>query len=364
MKRDEIYKSIRQEIISGVKKEGEKLLTELEYSALFHVSRDTIRDAFKLLEKDGLIERIKAKGTFVKIPKISSQDRNISYLVPCYSYLRKSGIHNMNLMFELIAQAAIAGWRITPVIYSQTNDPADIWWENLAHFHSESRIIVNHSWFKPYFETLTSIGAKIAYLDNDCKLEKELEKHTCNWINFIEQDRVAAWKAFSYLRQQGCRKIAIFMPNINHPYNTIADEYRIFAQATGQEELLFPASKITENDFNSCKMETIISEAYRKYHFDGILCHCNELYIPMQNNIRTALGLPPDFPMVAIPSWVDHVYDAPNAPVPVVHYPLEKMAKDMIYHLTSGQYIKLKLFYEPTLRISGEEIPVIKNYNI
>ena len=340
MKRDEIYKSIRQEIISGVKKEGEKLLTELEYSALFHVSRDTIRDAFKLLEKDGLIERIKAKGTFVKIPKISSQDRNISYLVPCYSYLRKSGIHNMNLMFELIAQAAIAGWRITPVIYSQTNDPADIWWENLEKFNSSSRIVVNRYWFAPYFETLTKINAKVAFISNDV-LDPPHPEYTGNWINFVEADSVVARKAVDDLYLRGCRKIALVMPDVNESFNSLVVGYRSQMQQYGLPPLLLEENRETGlPDISSFQKQT---------DFDALILHVNEYQLPRKNTLHECLGIPREIPVIAIPCKSNMIFGKPSENVKIVQYPIRKMAHDIVQTLIDPQYKPKTFLYTPSI---------------
>ena len=353
MKKDEIYRKLRQEIISGVLKEGDKLPTEFECAAMFQVSRDTIREALKRLENDGFIERVKAKGTFVKIPKVDTEDRNISFLVPCCEYLRCTNIHSMDLMFELIAQAAISGWRVTPVIYSKTNDPNDIWWENLAHINANSRVIVNHSWFSPYFETLSALGARVAYIDNDREQEKEIVKHTGNWINFIEQDRIAARKAFAYLRQKGCRKIAVFMPNIMYESNTIADEYRKFAKNTGQEELIFATPRSADPEEMHRNVALRINEVYRKTKFDGLLIHVNEFYLSTEGQFLMS-----DIPTIVIPTQNEQIFSAQDAKIPIVHYPVDKMAADMIRHLTDGQYIKRKYFYEPSLRLRGNEIEI------
>lgn len=47
-------------------KEGEKIPTELQLCDIYHVSRITVRKAIDELVKDNLIDRKRAKGTFVK----------------------------------------------------------------------------------------------------------------------------------------------------------------------------------------------------------------------------------------------------------------------------------------------------------
>ena len=58
MKKDRIYKQIKQDIISGNLREGDKLPKEIECMEIYQVSRDTVRGAFKLLENEGYILRL------------------------------------------------------------------------------------------------------------------------------------------------------------------------------------------------------------------------------------------------------------------------------------------------------------------
>lgn len=66
-------KKIKEMILNGELKEGEKLPSEIEFSRTLGVSRATLREAFRILEEEGLIKRYHGVGTFVsKIPFIKS----------------------------------------------------------------------------------------------------------------------------------------------------------------------------------------------------------------------------------------------------------------------------------------------------
>ncbi len=69
-----LYFQIKETMIALIKnntyKISEKLPTELEFCEALDISRPTIRQAFQALEKEGYIERKKAKGTFVTSPKV------------------------------------------------------------------------------------------------------------------------------------------------------------------------------------------------------------------------------------------------------------------------------------------------------
>ncbi len=69
-----LYFQVKEGILHLIKEgtypPGFKLPTEQEYCVALDISRPTIRQAFLTLEKEGYVERIKAKGTYVAKPKV------------------------------------------------------------------------------------------------------------------------------------------------------------------------------------------------------------------------------------------------------------------------------------------------------
>jgi DNA-binding GntR family transcriptional regulator len=61
----QIQRLLRAKIQSAEWRVGDRIPTEIEFSEQFRVSRTTIRQALYSLEKDGLITRGRARGTFV-----------------------------------------------------------------------------------------------------------------------------------------------------------------------------------------------------------------------------------------------------------------------------------------------------------
>jgi GntR family transcriptional regulator, arabinose operon transcriptional repressor len=56
---------IRERILDGTFPPGSKILTELELATDFHISRGTVRQAMTTLVNEGLLERVRGRGTFV-----------------------------------------------------------------------------------------------------------------------------------------------------------------------------------------------------------------------------------------------------------------------------------------------------------
>lgn len=64
-KKDAIFEYMRDNILRGALRAGEKLPKEVDLARRFGVARDTLRAALQALEKRGYIVRVKGKGTFV-----------------------------------------------------------------------------------------------------------------------------------------------------------------------------------------------------------------------------------------------------------------------------------------------------------
>ena len=346
MKKNEIYQNLRQAIISGHLKAGDRLPMEYDLAKSCGVARGTLRLALQLLEEDGYLERVKSKGTFIRLPSVEPGHHLIYFLVPCAEYLRYYALHNQHILFELITSAASLGWRVSPVIFSRTNRNTDIWWENLSSFGPDSRIVVNRHWFEPYFETLVALGARVAFIHNGAEKRSAIaQKCASLWQNFIEDDEHGVFKALQLLHSRGCQHPAVALPHLDIPDNAVQRACHKYAHLTGDIPILVNLSGAKQTNDQA----SIIASAYRHEHFDGILIHCDERALPRRVSLRSALGLPENLPMVAIPMYQDTPYMAPEEDIPILEYPIQAMTRDIVQALAAPQYIPFQHRYCPQL---------------
>lgn len=66
----QIVNEIKARIKEGEIKQGDKLKSEIYYSKKYYISRNTVRKALEILEKEGIIKKVKGKGSFIRSPKI------------------------------------------------------------------------------------------------------------------------------------------------------------------------------------------------------------------------------------------------------------------------------------------------------
>ncbi len=116
LKKDALYRQLRNDIYSGRYKTGEKLPCELEFAEQLNASFITLRAALKLLEEDGLISRIRSKGTFVnELPKTEKSDRKQVVLLafpPNEVKGTANNIFNRELMAGAFEQSLIEGCEV------------------------------------------------------------------------------------------------------------------------------------------------------------------------------------------------------------------------------------------------------------
>lgn len=101
---DQVYEQLKEQLISGVWKQGDKIPSENELVALFNVSRVTVRQALSKLITLGLLETKLGEGTFVKeiTPGVYMKE-----MIP-YIYLNKDSFREV-LEFRLVIEVETAG---------------------------------------------------------------------------------------------------------------------------------------------------------------------------------------------------------------------------------------------------------------
>jgi len=110
---DQIASALKDDILTGSLKGGDQLLED-SLKNEFGISRTPLREAFRVLEKEGLVEILPRKGTFVK--RISRQDIEENFPVRAileglaarlaYPNLSNQDIEQMEEVFEYMKEAA------------------------------------------------------------------------------------------------------------------------------------------------------------------------------------------------------------------------------------------------------------------
>lgn len=80
-KQEEVYDRLKADILAGRLKESVQLPKEVDFAKSLGVARGTLRNVLDMLENDGLIVRLRSKGTFVKPRNQGTETRKILILL-------------------------------------------------------------------------------------------------------------------------------------------------------------------------------------------------------------------------------------------------------------------------------------------
>jgi DNA-binding GntR family transcriptional regulator len=110
---DQIANTLKDDILTGSLKGGDQLLED-QLKDEFGISRTPLREAFRVLEKEGLIEILPRKGAFVR--RISRQDIEENFPVRAileglaarlaYDHLSQQDLHEMEEVLAYMKEAA------------------------------------------------------------------------------------------------------------------------------------------------------------------------------------------------------------------------------------------------------------------
>lgn len=114
-----VENNIKNIIISGEIKVGERLPTEKEISEQFGVSSVTVREALKALEAIGLIEKRKGRGGRIFVSHV--KEKNVK--IPLYNLLQSKDVTTRHLAeMRLILEPAVVKKAISEITLNEIKD--------------------------------------------------------------------------------------------------------------------------------------------------------------------------------------------------------------------------------------------------
>ncbi|MED4839209.1 GntR family transcriptional regulator [Weizmannia sp. CD-2023] len=98
----QLMNSIKEKIMNGEYKVGDKIMSEREMAELYGINRLTVRKAIKCLRQEGYLKAIQGKGTFVeKIPDLQDKVELGSGDVSLSMSIRKGGLNSSRIVLSL-----------------------------------------------------------------------------------------------------------------------------------------------------------------------------------------------------------------------------------------------------------------------
>ena len=229
---------LREQVLSGEKNPGDHIPYEYDLCKMYEVSTVTVKNALKELEKEGLIIRIKRKGTFVADTKITKEavslrrNNALAYIVPDIEDVFISDICR-----GIETAADKKGYKFA-VYSSNRSVEKEIENINLLKERREEGAIIFPNWGRANTEQVFELkreGIPFVLIDR--------------YFRDIETDRVTvdntggAYLAVKHLINLGCRKIA-HISGVDCTANK--DRLEGYRRALNEEEILYNPGLVRE----------------------------------------------------------------------------------------------------------------------
>ena len=248
--RDIIMQELRSRIDSSLP--GTRLPSENALAIKFNVARMTVTRAFRQLEEEGLIERKKGCGSFVR------GMRTVSFFLPYPEFIIEQGY--MAEIFRSRLHGAIRAsqdMRLKLNIFPVLKERGAFYSPQVFENFSPANLVITSSVIPECFQFLFEYKIRTV-LFNDRAIPYGIKQYTYDWIT-LEKDMVCAFRnAVEKLRGCGCRKICAVTCN---------DRDEIFSGTD------FPDTDVSVFPSGSthAELREFLKSQYSKLHFDRLV---------------------------------------------------------------------------------------------
>ncbi|MBO5644281.1 MAG: GntR family transcriptional regulator [Lentisphaeria bacterium] len=275
--RDIILQELRSRIESSLP--GTRLPSENALAIKFNTARMTVTRVFRQLEEEGLIERRKGCGSFVK------GMRTVTFFLPYPEFIIEQGY--MAEIFRARLHGAIRAsqdMRLKLNIFPVLRERGAFYSPQVFQDFSPANLVVTSSIIPECFQFLFEYKIRTVLFD-DMDIPHGIKQYTYDWIT-LEKDHASAIEdAAEKLRSGGCANICA----VN--FNGAGD---VFASADLSGVSVLSAPK----GVSPAEERMFLAESYRKHRFDGlILSSGNPL---SENSLNGSSGLPEDVKVIGV----------------------------------------------------------------
>ena len=352
-----LYQSLKSDILNGRLEIGSQLPSEDVFAQQLGVGRITLRNALVKLENDGLIDRLKRKGTFVRGDRSRSDgEKVISLLVPYPKYMTENQQSNIFRMFSLffygaVRGAAEKGFRLEPLVFSRTNSNQDIDFQALNHINCNSRILVYNYWYHTAFDFFRERNAKVGiYLD--FALPSALDKYCSSWITARYNTISTYNESLKLLHDRNCRKILhiTWRSDVKTPERTITEKSIIEEIAQKNDiEIINYCFDILPDMANAKVYIEKIRELYKTHKFDGIITIGLPQYLTLYGNLYDTLGIPHDVKILLFKDYSNYYLNT-SPQISMFDIDMEHIGYELAGRLADADYKPCQILYKPELK--------------
>ena len=275
--RDIIMQELRQRIESSLP--GTRLPSENALALKFNMARMTVTRAFNQLEQEGLIERRKGCGSFVK------GMRTVTFFLPYPEFIVEQGC--MAETFRTRLHGAIRAsqdLRLKLNIFPVLKEKDSFYSSQVFRDFSPANLVITSSLIPESFQYLFEHKIRTVMF-YDKMLSHGEKQYTYDWIIMEKDNAQAISSAMEKLRERNCRKTAAV---------TFGGNTTVFSDLPQDITVLQPCSNCNTRE----KQQIFLRDACKQHGFDGLLLHTDNVICA--ESVNRYYDLPDDISVIGM----------------------------------------------------------------
>lgn len=235
----------RTRILNGTLLPGAQIPTEIELASENNISRGTVRQAMAILVREGLLERVPGRGTFVRrlpVPNNSVERRTENYRIGVLLSLRRSQL-DMDILSGIEYAAKARGYQVS---FAFTEESAEEQTRDINHLRADhvAGMIIFPLSDITYDEAIWKLrddGVPFVLID---RYFPDLQS------DYVTSDNIGGgYRATEHLIILGHTRIAFCHPSFGTPTTTsVRDRYLGYRQALEEYGIPYDESLIFQRD--------------------------------------------------------------------------------------------------------------------
>lgn len=258
--RDIVLQDLRSRVENSLP--GTRLPSENALALKYNTARMTVTRAFRQLELEGLIERRKGCGSFVK------GMRTVAFFLPYPEFITEQG--DMAEIFRARLHGAIRAsqdLRLKLNIFPLLNTRNSFYSPKVFQDFSPASLVITSTMMPDSFQYLFEHKVRtVLFCDDD--IPHGIKQYTYDWIK-VEKDHSSAFSsAIAKLRAAGCHKIASVSLGKSCGVPLLTQGLPVEDTC----DIVFVSEKDAPYTINSVgKQQEFLGALWREHDFDGLL---------------------------------------------------------------------------------------------
>ena len=258
--RDIVLQDLRSRVESSLP--GTRLPSENALALRYNTARMTVTRAFRQLEQEGLIERRKGCGSFVK------GMRTVAFFLPYPEFITEQG--DMAEIFRARLHGAIRAsqdLRLKLNIFPLLNTRESFYSPKVFQDFYPASLVITSTMMPDSFQYLFEHKVRTVLFSDD-DIPHGIKQYTYDWI-IVEKDHSSAFAdAAAKLRSAGCRKIAAVFLGKSCGVSLFTKSLPV----GDIRDIVFVSEKDAPYAVSSAsRQQKFLGTMWRKHNFDGLL---------------------------------------------------------------------------------------------